>query len=405
MTEEGDKTAAKLLKLTDAPAGFLSTIQIGITLAGFLGSAFAADNFAGRLVNLLYYNWGWNGIPIDILNTICVILITLILSYFTLVFGELVPKRIAMQKPYEVARFTSGVVLAISVVMKPVIWFLSASTNLILRIFRLKTQAEEDSVTEDEIKMMVDLGEETGTVEETESKWIQNVFEFNDKSVREIMTPACDTIFIKENAKPLEIEEIVRLNNYSRYPVCKTNLNDVIGILNIKDFFIKKDKSLKEIIRPAYFVPETTLADDLFHNMQKSKTPMAIVVDEYGVPSGIVTTEDLLEEIVGNITDEYDFDEKPELIELEHNLYQVSGNLAVSALNEALGTKIPESEAYDTVGGLIFSMLNSIPKDGARVTVNLDNLELTATKIKNRRIYEGIIRIKEDENIVSEIKD
>ncbi len=303
---KGDKTAIRLLKLTKAPAGFLSTIQVGITLAGFLGSAFAADNFAKPLVNLIYNDWRFTSISLGTLNTLAVILITIILSYFTLVLGELVPKRIAMQKPYEVAKFTSPIVYWLSIIMKPGIWLLSISTNLFLKLFRLKVEAEEDRITEDEIRLMVKLGEKTGTVEKVEGDWIQNVFEFNDKKVVDLMTPLDKTVFIDAKASRKEIEEIIRINNYSRYPVYKKNKTDIIGILNVKDFFIQTDKNLNSILREPYIVSEKTLADDLFHAMQRNKMPLAIIVDDKGVAKGITTTEDLLEEIVGNIVDEYD---------------------------------------------------------------------------------------------------
>ncbi len=394
MAEEGDKTALRLYKLAEQPAGFLSTIQIGITLAGFLGSAFAADNFAGPLVDLIYNKWGFNSISISLLNTICVVIITIILSYFTLVFGELVPKRIAMQKPYLVAKFTSKVVYGLSILMKPAIWFLSVSTNLILKMFRLKVEAEEESVTEDEIKLMVELGEETGSVEENEKKWIQNVFEFNDTIVREIMTPSRDVIYLTSDSTREEIIELVKKTNLSRFPICKTDLNDIIGILNIKDLIINTDKKPIDLVRPAYYIPETTLADDLFHNMQSTKNPFAVVVDEYGSTSGIITNEDLLEEIVGNIYDEYDVDAKPEISKIAEGKYQVSGNVLVSDLNEYLQSDLPLGDDYDSIGGLIFSKLDQIPRDGSHVSVDCGEYELEATKIVNRRIKEVIVSKK-----------
>lgn len=400
LSEDGDKSAKSLLKLTDAPANFLSTIQIGITLAGFLGSAFAADNFASLLANWVYNDLKWQAISYSVINTFSVILITIILSYFTLVFGELVPKRIAMQKPYKVAKFASKIISAISIIMKPVIWFLSFSTNLILKIFRYKTEAEEENVTEDEIKMMVDLGEKKGTVEENEKKWIENVFEFNDTIVREIMTPSRDVKYVLLDNSRKEIEEMIRETGFSRYPVCKTNLNDVVGVLNIKDYFLNQDKKIKDLVRPAYFVPETTLCDDLFHNLQKTKNGIAIIVDEYGTTTGIITTEDLLEEIVGNIYDEYD-EEEVEFKKISENEYQVAGDLLVSDLSEYLNMDIEESDAYDTVGGLIFSCLDSVPKDNSKITIEKDGLSFTVMKIQNRRIKEVIVKIlpKKDDEI------
>ena len=399
LSEEGDKTATRLLKFAETPTGFLSTIQIGITLAGFLGSAFAADNFASRLTNWMYVDLEWRFLPQSGLHTINVIIITLILSYFTLVFGELVPKRIAMQKAYGVAKFTSRVVQGLYYVMKPIIWFLSFSTNLVLKIFRYKVEAEEDSVTEEEIKMMVDLGEEKGTVEETESKWIQNIFDFNDTIAREIMTPSRDIVYLKEDATLDEINRVVRESGYSRYPICKSDLNEIIGILNVKDYYSSETKKISELIRPAYFVPETILADDLFHNLQKMKKSLAIVIDEYGTTTGLITTEDLLEEIVGRMYDEYTTPEDIEFVTLEDGSYKVSGNITISDLADYLDMELEESEDYDTVGGLIFSSLGYVPKDGSTFEVEKDNLNFKVTKVKNRRIEEVIItRINDSTN-------
>ncbi len=390
-SEEGDKTATRLLKFAETPAGFLSTIQIGITLAGFLGSAFAADNFASRLTNWMYYSLGWTGLGFSGLNTINVVLITIILSYFTLVFGELVPKRIAMQKSYGVAKITSRVVSGIYVVMRPVIWFLSFSTNFVLRILRFKVEAEEDSVTEDEIKMMVDLGEEKGTVEETESKWIQNIFEFNDTMIREVMTPSRDIKYLCLPITKEDIDAIVKESGFSRYPVCKTDLNDVVGILNVKDYYVNQDKKIEDLIRPVLFVPETTLADDLFHNLQRTKKSLALVVDEYGTTTGLITTEDLLEEIVGHMYDEYTTPDDIEFEELEPGVYKASGNLTVSELNEYLDEDIEESDVYDTIGGLIFSLLPYVPKDSSNVVVEKDGYRFEVKKMVDRRIQEVLI--------------
>lgn len=405
LSEEGDKTATRLLKFAETPTGFLSTIQIGITLAGFLGSAFAADNFASRLTNWMYVDLEWRFLPQSGLHTINVIIITLILSYFTLVFGELVPKRIAMQKAYGVAKFTSRVVQGLYYVMKPIIWFLSFSTNLVLKIFRYKVEAEEDSVTEEEIKMMVDLGEEKGTVEETESKWIQNIFDFNDTIAREIMTPSRDIVYLKEDATLDEINRVVRESGYSRYPICKSDLNEIIGILNVKDYYSSETKKISELIRPAYFVPETILADDLFHNLQKMKKSLAIVIDEYGTTTGLITTEDLLEEIVGRMYDEYTTPEDIEFVTLEDGSYKVSGNITISDLADYLDMELEESEDYDTVGGLIFSSLGYVPKDGSTFEVEKDNLNFKVTKVKNRRIEEVIITKINDSTNDADLED
>jgi len=209
LKEKGDKTADKLLKLVEEPSGFLSTIQIGITLAGFLGSAFAAEGFSDPLVHWLYDDLGFTTFSLGTLNTLAVIVITIILSYFTLIFGELVPKRIAMQKSYEVAKLSCGIVRAVAFVMRPVVAFLSFSTNAILRLLHLKTEAEEEQVSEEEIRMMVDLGEETGVLDEDEKEWITNVFEFDDTPVRDIMVRAGEVIAVSIDATKEEILKLI----------------------------------------------------------------------------------------------------------------------------------------------------------------------------------------------------
>ena len=405
MAEDGDKVAKRLLKLAETPTGFLSTIQIGITLAGFLNSAFAADNFASVIADGVYNCWGWTALSYNTWNTIAVILVTIVLSYFTLILGELVPKRLAMQKSYGVARVTSTVIVPLAKIMKPFIWFLTKSTNLCLRILRLKVEAEEEQVTEEEIKMMVDRGEETGTVEEKEKEWIENIFEFNDTVVREIMTPVYAVSYILETDSKEKIDNLIRETKFSRYPVCKTSLNDVIGVLHIKDYFLNKDKPIKDLVRPAYLVPETTLADDLFNKLRETKYSFAVVIDEYGDVSGILTMEDLLEEIVGTIYDEHDKVEKQDFIELEPGKYLVSGNMNVSDLADKLDIELSENEAYDTVGGLILSCLDYIPSDGTNLTVEKDGLSFEVIKVLHRRITEVIVTIIPKEESEEESKE
>ena len=281
--EEGDKKAGRLLKLVEEPNAFLSTIQVGITLAGFLGSAFAADSFSGYLVDWIYEDLGFTVISPAVLDALAVIVITIILSYFTLIFGELVPKRIAMQKPMEVARFTSGVVGGLAVVMRPVIWFLSKSTNLMLRLLHMKTESEEEAVTEEEIRMMVDLGGEKGTIDQEEQEWIQNVFRFDDISVRDAMTREPDVVAFSIDETDEEILKTIRESGLSRYPVYDEDINDIVGILNARDYLLDRrsdsPEGLKGLLRKPYFVPDTIHADDLFRDMQKGKVHIAIVID------------------------------------------------------------------------------------------------------------------------------
>ena len=386
LEEEGDKTAPKLLKLVEEPSGFLSTIQVGITLAGYLGSAFAAENFSGYFVSWVYDGLGFHALPEGVLNALAIVVITIILAYFTLIFGELVPKRIAMQKSFEVAKFACRVVSGISFVMRPVIWFLSKSTNGVLRVLRLKTEAEEEAVTEDEIRMMVDLGGQRGAIDEDEQEWIQNVFEFGDMTVREAMTPRGDVEAFSADASREEVLETIRRTGLSRFPVYEGTVDTIAGVLNTRDFLLSvgsgEEKTVRELMRPAYFVPESIHADHLFREMQQKKVHMAVVVDEYGGTGGIITMEDLLEEIVGNIYDEFDPAESPEIEQLGENLWR--------------------SESYDTVGGLIFTQLDFIPRDGSQLDLELCGLSLHVEEVREHRIERILIK-KQEKPEISEI--
>ncbi len=392
--EEGDKKAAQMMKMVEKPEGFLSTIQIGITLAGFLGSAFAADNFAARLTDWMV-NVQHVTIAPDALNTIAVILITLILSYFTLVFGELVPKRIAMQRPDKVARMSSNVIYGLSVVMKPIIWLLSVSTNGILRLLRIDPHAKDDEVTEEEIRLMVDIGQEKGAILADEKQLIENVFEFNNRTAKDVMIHRTDVAAVWDEDTPEEIVETIERSGLSRFPVYHDDLDDVIGVLNTRDYLLnarkEKPKPLKELLRPVYCVPETVHTDVLFRDMQKTKTHFAVVIDEYGGTSGIVTMEDLLEELVGNIYDEFDPLVEQDVTQLEDNLWRVAGSVEIETLAQTIGVEIPGNEEYDTLGGLIFSRLSTIPSDGATPDVEAYGLRIHVEQIEDRRVEWALV--------------
>ena len=393
--EEGDGKAAQMLKMVEQPAGFLSTIQIGITLAGFLGSAFAADNFASKIVRYLVDEVQLTAIPEHVLNTLAVVLITIILSYFTLIFGELVPKRVAMQKSDQVARAVCGIINGISKVVKPVVWLLSVSTNGVLRLMRIDPNAEEEQVTEEEIRMMVDIGEEKGTIEANEKEMSDNVFEFNNMTAEDCMIHRTDVTAIWVEDTPDEIVKTIEETGLSRFPVYNEDLDDVLGILFTRDYLLnlraENPKPLRELLRPAYFVPESVQADVLFREMQTQKVHMAIVVDEYGGTSGIVTLEDLLEEIVGNIYDEFDPQAEQDIALVEENTWRVAGGVDLETLNEALKIELPTDEEYDTLGGLIFSQLTSIPKDGATPEMDCFGLHIKVEEIKERRVEWALV--------------
>ena len=393
--EEGDKKAKKLLALMQAPDNFLSAIQIAITLAGFLNAAFAADSFAGPLVNWLVQDLGVTAIPVGVLNTLMVILVTIILSYFTLVLGELVPKRIAMKKTEGVARATVGAVWAVATVFRPVIWLLSKSTNGVLRLLHIDPKADEEEVSEDEIRMMVDLGEERGTIEANEKELIDNIFEFNNTTAEDVMVHRTDMVMIWADDPADEILRTIQDSGMSRFPVCEEDADDIIGLLNTRDYLLNAQlahpKSLRELLRPAYFVPESVRTDVLFRDMQSKKVHMAIVVDEYGGTSGLVTMEDLLEEIVGNIYDEFDPQEEQVIEQLEVNLWRISGSCELDQVAEALNMEFPEDEESDTLGGLVFAQLSAIPEDGSQVAVDTCGLHIQVQNFTDRRVEWALV--------------
>ena len=393
--EEGDKKAKKLLALMQAPDNFLSAIQIAITLAGFLNAAFAADSFAGPLVNWLVQDLGVTAIPVGVLNTLMVILVTIILSYFTLVLGELVPKRIAMKKTEGVARATVGAVWAVATVFRPVIWLLSKSTNGVLRLLHIDPKADEEEVSEDEIRMMVDLSEERGTIEANEKELIDNIFEFNNTTAEDVMVHRTDMVMIWADDPADEILRTIQDSGMSRFPVCEEDADDIIGLLNTRDYLLNAQlahpKSLRELLRPAYFVPESVRTDVLFRDMQSKKVHMAIVVDEYGGTSGLVTMEDLLEEIVGNIYDEFDPQEEQVIEQLEDNLWRISGSCELDQVAEALNMEFPEDEESDTLGGLVFAQLSAIPEDGSQVAVDTCGLHIQVQNFTDRRVEWALV--------------
>ncbi len=388
--EEGNKRAGKLLKIIEQPTTFLSTIQVGITLAGFLGSAFAADNFASLLTDWLVNDIGLTGISASALNTISVIIITLILSYFTLVLGELVPKRIAMQKPDFVVKISLGVVRFLTVALRPVTWLLSISTNAVLRLFGIDPNKETEEVSEEEIRMMVDIGEESGTIESGEKEMIENIFEFNNTTAEDVMVHRTDMEIIWLDDTPEQILARIEETGLSRFPVCNEDIDDVVGLLATRDYLLNNQlespKPLKEILRAPYFVPESIHTDILFRKMQEMKTHMAIVVDEYGGTSGLVTMEDLLECIVGNIYDEFDPQEEQEITQLGNNLWKIAGGADLEEIAETLSITLPENEEYDTLGGLILDHLNAIPEDGSTLSLDLFGMHIDILEIRDRRI-------------------
>ncbi len=399
LAAKGNKKAVRLARLTSTPAKFLATIQVAITLSGFLGSAFAADNFAVRLVDWLL-SLGVPETAKAALNSVSVIIITLILSYFTLVFGELVPKRVAMKKAESLALGISGLISFISKAFAPIVWFLTVSTNRMLRLFGIDPNEHEESVSEEEIRMMVDAGSEKGTIDEEEKELIQNVFEFDDLSADDIATHRTDIDLLWMDDTVDKWEETIHISRHTFFPVCKDTVDNIVGVLNAKDYFRLKNKTLdnimKECVKPAFFVPETVKADVLFRNMKQKKNYFAVVLDEYGGMTGIVTITDILESIVGD----YDEDtitaqeEDPEILKVNDDTWKILGTALISDVEEELGISL-DTEDVDTFGGYVFSVLGIVPEDGETLTTETDELEISITEVKEHRIEKTIVRKKE----------
>ena len=391
--EEGDKVAAKLLKLTEAPNKFLSTIQVCITLAGFLGAAFAAQAFSEPLMQWLV-NLGVT-LEAELLHTLCVVAITLILAFFTLLLGELTPKRIAMHYPDHMARMGLKVITICSVLFAPIVWLLSVSTNGLLLLLGIDPNAEEEEVTEEDIRALVDMGEESGAIEEAEKEMIENIFEFNNLTAENVMTHRTDVTAIWVDEEWDVILQTIRETGLSRFPVYNEDMDDIIGTLNTRVFLLNMQtehpRTLREMIREAYFVPSTVQADMLFRNMQMKKVHMAIVVDEYGGVSGIVTMEDLLEEIVGNIYDEFDPQAEAEITRVDEDTWRISGQAALEDVADALSVELPLEEDYDTFGGLIFSQFTIIPEDGSQPEVDCHGLHIVVEKIEDHRVEKALV--------------
>ena len=394
--EEGDKVAAKLLKLTEAPNKFLSTIQVCITLAGFLGAAFAAQAFSEPLMQWLV-NLGVT-LEAELLHTLCVVAITLILAFFTLLLGELTPKRIAMHYPDHMARMGLKVITICSVLFAPIVWLLSVSTNGLLLLLGIDPNAEEEEVTEEDIRALVDMGEESGAIEEAEKEMIENIFEFNNLTAENVMTHRTDVTAIWVDEEWDVILQTIRETGLSRFPVYNEDMDDIIGTLNTRVFLLNMQtehpRTLREMIREAYFVPSTVQADMLFRNMQMKKVHMAIVVDEYGGTSGLLTLEDLLEELVGEIYDEFDEVEEQEITALGNDRWRIAGTVTLEDVAEALELDIPEEDEdeYETLGGLVFGQLAVIPEDGTKPRVTALGLEIQVEEIADHRIEWATVR-------------
>lgn len=390
MAEAGHKKAKQIQKLTKSSSSFLSTIQIGVTLAGFLTSASAAQSFAVMLADAISETPVANVIPSGVISGFSTVIITLIMSYFSLVLGELVPKKIAMQKSEKMAFMAAPVLLFVAKVTKPVVKLLSLSTNGVLRLIGIDPHADEEVVTEEEIRMMVDVGGEKGVIEDSQKEMIDNIFEFDDMDVADIMTHRTDMVCIDVEEPLAEAVKLSMENGFSRIPVYEEDPDNIVGIIYIKDFLkyvgssLPKTKSIKDMMREAYYVPETKRCGELFSEMTEKHIQMSVVVDEYGGTAGIVTLEDIVEAIVGNIQDEYD-QESDEFSIIDDTTFTVDGITDIEEVEEHIGKKFPEGD-YDTIGGYIISVLGFLPQDGEMNEVVFENVKFTVLNVEERRI-------------------
>ena len=364
--EEGDKKAKRMLKMIEQPTGFLSTIQIGITLAGFLGSAFAADNFAERLSAFLVKAFSISAASVSVINTISVIVITLILSYFTLVFGELVPKRIAMRHKEKLAQKVCGIISALATVLKPVVWFLSVSTNGILRLFGIDPNAKEEPVSEEDIVLMLDAGADEGALNEDDITYIKNVFKLDRLTAEEIMTPRRAVTFLADDADEATIMASIEETGFSRIPVYTGTVDKVIGVLHAREYLLKHtnaDFKLEQVLYTPLFVPESVHLDILLKDMQKNRAHMAVIINEYGETAGVVTMEDILEELIGEIWDEGEESIEP-ITQIDENTYRVLCNTPLDDFLEFFSVTPDENSEATTVNGWLTERSGNIPQEG-----------------------------------------
>ncbi|ADL53124.1 hemolysin family protein [Clostridium cellulovorans] len=360
LVESGDKRAINLEQLVSNPANFLSTIQVGITLAGFFSSAFAASGLSKHLAGILYkYN-----IPYS--DEISLVAITMIISYITLVLGELFPKRLALKNPESIALFSTTIIVYFSRITKPFVKLLSISTNLLLRIFKLDIEALEEKVSIEEIRSLIEVGQENGVINETEKEMIESIFDFDNTLAVEVMTPRTE-VFMIDIEDPIEdLLQEISAKNFSRIPVFKDTYDNIIGILLMKDLYSKTleegfhNINLEAILRNPYFVPETINIDILFRDLQKTKNHMAILIDEYGGFSGVVTLDDLIEEIMGDIYDEHEVEEETGMEKIDDFTYLVNGRCSLYDLNEELNINI-EDDDVETLSGLLIKIMGKIP--------------------------------------------
>lgn len=404
LAEEGDKKAAKMLKIIEEPTRFLSTIQIGITLAGFLGSAFAADNFAEGFSAKMIKTFSISEKYTGTVNTVSVVLITIILSYFTLILGELVPKRIAMKHKEKLANGVCGIISFLAAALRPIIWFLTVSTNAVLRLIGIDPREKDEPVSEEDIVLMLDAGADEGSLNENDIEYIKNVFKLDTLTAENVMTSRKSIVSVSLDSTDKEIMEIIDEEGYSRIPVFDDDIDHIVGILHTRDYLIKRtepDFDLKSMLHQPEYVPETVSLDSLFKDMQKTHTHMVIVVNEYGETAGIVTMEDILEELVGEIWDERD-EEITEFSKIGENTYRVLSTASIEDFKEFFSIDDELETDSTTVNGWLTEMAGSIPETGYKLEYK--NLCITVTKADDIMTHEITVEVKNESCETEEAK-
>ena len=400
MAEKGDKRAEKLLKMTSNSSKFLSTIQVAITLAGFLGSAFAADTFAEPLVVFLVES----GLPIApaVIKSVCVVLITLILAYFNIVFGELIPKRLALKNSEKIALSLARFLTIISKIFAPIVALLTLSTNGILKLLGVNPNEEDEIVTEEEILMMAEAGNEQGTIQDTESELIKNIFDFKEQTVGEICTHRLDTDILFQEETDEEWAEKIKKTGHTYYPVCGETYDEILGVLNTKEYFRLETKTREEVMKkavhPTNFVAETVTANTAFRNMQTSREYFAIVIDEYGGMSGIVTLHDLIELLVGDLNDK---NEAPEytIKKTGENTWEITGIAPFDEVIETLNLPISveEEQDFETFGGYLVNLHGELPNDGEHFEIETNTFTCKVLKVQSHCIKKMQITLLKSE--------
>ena len=386
--EDGDKKAGKMLKMIEDPTQFLSTIQVGITLAGFLGSAFAADNFAERLTGFIVKTFNVSATQVDLIETVSVVVITLILSYFTLVLGELVPKRVAQQHKEKLAEIVCGLISGLSAILKPIIWFLTVSTNGVLRLFGVDPHAKEEPVSEEDIMLMLDAGADEGSLDENDITYIKNVFKLDRLTAEDVMIPRKTVVSVYADADDASILSVIEDEGYSRIPVLDPGNERIIGILHSRDYLLGRSKlgfTLQSALHPAVYVPESVHLDSLFKEMQKAHNHMVVVVNEYGETCGIVTIEDILEEIVGEIWDERD-EAIEDIVKLADSGYRILCSASLESFFEYFELEPAEETEAVTVNGWLTEIIGRIPEEGYRF--DYQNYTITVVKADDLMAHE-----------------